>query len=153
MHTEKMNKFLRDAGCLQRSLQRPGRNPSTCVIYFLPQDGLKNVEKSHRRMWIRPLQWEGTGRFYNSVYRWWKFDVLNLFDAGTGYGERCISKAINSNFMRELYEKSWVCRHGSPSSFSAGPEFCRPFSEKFLKSHITVFRAFPSRSSHKNGRL
>lgn len=44
-----------------------------------------------------------------------KFEVLNLVDELTGYGEGCIVKGRNYNFMMYSYETSYIWRHGKPS--------------------------------------
>lgn len=80
-----------------------------------------------------------------------KYEVLNMVDMGTRYGERFIAPDRNGNTMMHMMESLWVYRHGAPKNFSADPEFCRPFFKKFLTGHDITLYPRPSRSSSKNG--
>lgn len=80
-----------------------------------------------------------------------KYEVLNIVDAGTRYGERVIASSRNSTSMQSLLETEWLYHHGAPKTFSADPEFCKPVFERFLRSHNIELRERPSRTSWKNG--
>ena len=82
-----------------------------------------------------------------------KFEVLNVIDLGTRYGERAIARTRSAESMTHMLETEWIYHHGAPAQFSADPEFCRPFMEKFLKAHNVELKPRPSRSSAKNGRI
>lgn len=82
-----------------------------------------------------------------------KFEVLNIIDVGTGYGERSIAPSRNAESMKKSLEEVWFCRHGAPKRFSADPEFCKPTLQRFLKGHEITLCDRPSRSSHKNGMI
>lgn len=82
-----------------------------------------------------------------------KFEVLNVIDTGTNYGERVIVPAKNAQIMMNKIEEEWIYHHGAPKFFSADPEFCRSNMQKFLHSHSIELQARPSRSSSKNGKV
>lgn len=82
-----------------------------------------------------------------------KFEVLNIVDLGTRYGERAIAKMRSAENMTEMIEKEWIYHHGAPAMFSADPEFSRQFMERFLTAHGIQLKPRPSRSSAKNGRV
>ena len=64
-----------------------------------------------------------------------KFEVMNMIDLGTRYGERAIAKTPSSESMTEMLESEWIYHHGAPEKFSADSEFCRPFMQRFLTAH------------------
>lgn len=82
-----------------------------------------------------------------------KYEVLNIIDAETNYGESSIRYAQNAKVMKELFETMWIYNHGAPDSFSADPEFTRPILVKFLESHGIRVDKKLSRSSWKNGKI
>lgn len=82
-----------------------------------------------------------------------KYFILNMVDAGTRYGERAIAFSRDAKTMMEMIETHWLYNHGAPKYFSADPEFCKTFFEKFLLAHKITLRPRPSRASFKNGRV
>lgn len=82
-----------------------------------------------------------------------KYEILNIIDTSTGYGERSVVKSRSAEVMKSKFEEYWICRHGSPGQFSADPEFCQPFFVKYLNGHSIEVNERPARSSHKNGRV
>lgn len=82
-----------------------------------------------------------------------KFEVLNMSDTGTRYGERTISSTRSADAIKTIFEENWVYQHGAPKRFSADPEFCRPVFQRFMAEHGVTVLPRPSRSSHKNGRI
>ena len=82
-----------------------------------------------------------------------KYEVLNIIDLGTRYGERAIATTRSAENMTNMLETEWLYHHGAPDKFSADPEFCKPFMERFLNAHSIELRPRPSRSSAKNGRI
>lgn len=53
-----------------------------------------------------------------------KYELLNVVDCGTGFGERTFVRSRDSHNMMTKFEEVWMCRHGAPQHFSADPEFC-----------------------------
>lgn len=53
-----------------------------------------------------------------------KYEVLNIVDTSTVFGERSVVQARCANVMMSNFEDSWPFRHGPPEHFSADPEFC-----------------------------
>lgn len=82
-----------------------------------------------------------------------KYELINILDLGTGYGERAIVNSRSAEVMMSKFEEYWICRHGSQREFSADPEFCLPFFVKYLSGHNIKVNDRPARSSHKNGRI
>lgn len=82
-----------------------------------------------------------------------KYEVLNIIDLGTRYGERAIATTQSAENMTNMLETEWLYHHGAPGKFSADPEFCRPFMERFLNAHSIELKPRPSRSPAKNGRI
>lgn len=82
-----------------------------------------------------------------------KYEVLNIIDLGTKYGERIISQSRTAEKMKETFETKWFYNHGAPRRFSADQEFCRPVLHRFLSKHNILLNPRPSRSSHKTGRV
>lgn len=82
-----------------------------------------------------------------------KYEVLNLNDAGTRYGERTIATTRSAEAIKTIFEQAWLYQHGAPTRFSSDPEFCRPVLRRFLEGHGVTVLPRPSRSSHKNGRV
>lgn len=82
-----------------------------------------------------------------------KYEVLNVIDTGTNYGERTIVPKKEATTMKEKLETEWLCHHGAPEHFSADPEFCRPIMNKFLESHNIKMKSRPARSSYKNEKV
>lgn len=82
-----------------------------------------------------------------------KYEVLNIVDTNTAYGERIQVESIIAGVMMAKFEEIWLCRHGNPSSFSADLEFCMPFFANYLSIHGIEFKDRPARSSHRNGRV
>lgn len=74
-------------------------------------------------------------------------------DTGTTYSERCIAPSRSADHMKSMINIMWLCRHGGPKRFAAGPEFSMKFMKILLfgLNHFVVERA--SRSLHKNGIL
>lgn len=66
-----------------------------------------------------------------------KSEILNVVDTGTAYGERIAVQSRSAKTMMDKFEEIWLCRHGAPSKFSADPEFCQPFFQKYLAGHGT----------------
>lgn len=54
------------------------------------------------------------------------FEMLNIVDVRTGYGERIMAPKRDAGTMKQQLETGWLCRYGSPKEFIADPEFCRP---------------------------
>lgn len=82
-----------------------------------------------------------------------KYEVLNMIDAGTNYGERVIVQKRDAQEMAAKLETEWIYHHGAPRTFSADPEFTRPALRKILKSHGIDIQERPSCSSSKNGKV
>lgn len=81
-----------------------------------------------------------------------RYEVLNIIDTGTRYGERVIASTHSGEEIMRLLETEWIYHHGAPEAFSAEPEFCKGFFERFLSAHSIKLHARPSRSSSKNGK-
>lgn len=81
----------------------------------------------------------------------YKYEILNMIDVGTGYGERSIAPSRSADVMRQMMEVGWLYRHGATKTFSADPEFCRSVLKTFLESNKVTLADCPPRSSHKNG--
>lgn len=82
-----------------------------------------------------------------------RYEVLNIVDTGRSYGERAIASAHTADIMMRMLETECLYHHGAPDAFSADPEFCKGFFERFLSSHGIKLRPRPSRSSHKNRKI
>lgn len=82
-----------------------------------------------------------------------RYEVLNIVDTGTRYGERVIASTHSGDVMMKLIETEWIYHHGAPEAFSADPEFCKRFFERFLSAHAIQLHPRPSRSSSKNGKV
>lgn len=82
-----------------------------------------------------------------------KYEILNMIDTGTRYGERVLTKSRSAAEMKEHFEKQWFYHHGAPVHFSADHEFCRPILQRFLTMHSIHIHPRPSRSSNKTGRI
>lgn len=80
-----------------------------------------------------------------------KFEVLNIVDTGTAYGERSIAPSRSSDNMKAMLESMWICRHGTPKRFATDPEFCKLNMKQFLAGLGIALDERPSRSSHKIG--
>lgn len=78
------------------------------------------------------------------------FEILNVVDMGTKYGERKMEPTRTADRMNELLETEWIFHHGATRMFSADSEFCKPIISTFLESHNIQLNSRPSRSSHKN---
>lgn len=78
------------------------------------------------------------------------YEIINIVDASRGFGDRTIVESRSAKVMVSKFEESWICRHGSPKSFSVDLEFCQPFFVKYLGGHGIQTNERPSRSSHKN---
>lgn len=52
-----------------------------------------------------------------------KYELLNIVDASTDYGERSIVTSRGADVMMPKLEEYWLCRHVSPQYFSADPNF------------------------------
>ena len=82
-----------------------------------------------------------------------KFEIINIVDMGTNYGERTIVSRRTADEMKHKLETDWLYHHGAPQEFSADPEFTTPTLKRFLKSHAIEVKERPSRSSSKNGKV
>ncbi len=82
-----------------------------------------------------------------------KFQVLNIIDMGTNYGERTIVSRRNADEMKNRIETEWLYHHGAPRFFCTDPEFTKPLLKNFLKSHGIITQERPSRCSSKNGKV
>lgn len=91
--------------------------------------------------------------FVTILIREERYEVLNIIDTGTRYGERVIAHNHRGDTMMNLFENEWIYHHGPPISFSADPEFGKGFFKKFLSSHGITLHTRPSRSSSKNGKV
>lgn len=82
-----------------------------------------------------------------------KYEIFNIIDLGTGYGERSIAASHGTEQIIQLIETTWLYRHGAPGTLSADPEFGHDRLKAFLATHNIHLAARPSRSSHKNGHI
>lgn len=82
-----------------------------------------------------------------------KYEVLNMIDMGTRYGERALTTSRTAEEVKRTFEVYWFYKHGAPKHFSADHELCRPVLERFLNAHQIQLNPRPSRSSHKSGRV
>lgn len=82
-----------------------------------------------------------------------KFEVLNIIEAATRYGERTIEFYRTAKQVTEIFERTWFCEHGAPMTFSADPELCLTVLNYFLDKYGIIKRERPSSSSHNNGRI
>lgn len=81
------------------------------------------------------------------------YEILNIIDVGTKYGERSLAESRSCKEMKRLFEESWFYRHGAPRRFSADHEFCRSALTSFMELHEITVNPRPSRSSHKCGQV
>lgn len=81
------------------------------------------------------------------------YEVLNIIDVGTRYGERDISSDWQGNTMMQMIEIECIYHHGAPRFFSADPELFRPLLDYFMKMHHIKTNPRTSRSSPKNGKI
>lgn len=91
--------------------------------------------------------------FVTVMIRGERYEVLNIVDTGTRYGERVIACNHSGDTIITLLETEWIYHHGAPGAFSADPEFCKGFFERFLSAHAINLHPRPSRSSSKNGKV
>lgn len=82
-----------------------------------------------------------------------KYEILNIIDTGTRYGERMMTTCRSAENMKQQFETNWFYVHGAPSHFSADHEFCRPTLNRFLTKHSITLHPRPSRSSNKTGKV
>lgn len=80
-----------------------------------------------------------------------KYELINILDLGTGYGERAMVKSRSAEEIMYKVEEYWICRHGRPRRFSADPELCQPFSVRYLGGYNIKVNERPANYSHKNG--
>lgn len=76
--------------------------------------------------------------------------VLNLTDTNTAYSEMVIAPTTKMLFVIKAIEVYWICRHGSPSTLSAGDEMNNTVLQKFLTSHNIIFNARPTGPQRHN---
>lgn len=79
-----------------------------------------------------------------------KYEVLNIFDMGTRYGERAMAPTRDGRAMMNMVETHWLYQHGAPKNFSADPEFCKAIFRKFLTGHDIKLNVRPSPSLSRN---
>lgn len=148
---EKMKRIIKDGGMatpeLNAACEKVFQVCQICVSSGRP--GIKpKISLSHVNTRFND---EVQADFVTVYIREEKYEVLNVIDSGTRYGERVIATSRDSKSMMSLFETEWLYHHGAPTAFSADPEFCKPFFHDFLKSHKIEARPRPSRSSWKNG--
>lgn len=150
---EEMTRLLTDAGKFTHSLAseyaKVHRSCDICASTGTPTPKRK-ISISHINTEFNN---EIQADFVTIFIREERFEVLNIIDTGTKYGERVIAKDHSGETMINLIETAWFYHHGTPKSFSADPEFCKRFLSRFLQTHAITLNARPSRSSHKNGRV
>lgn len=91
--------------------------------------------------------------FFYVYIREKKYEILNMIDLGTRYGERAMTTSRSADEIKRMFEIFWFYRHGAPRNFSADHEFCRPVLKRFLDTHAIKLNPRPSRSSNKTGRV
>lgn len=82
-----------------------------------------------------------------------KWEIMNIIETGTRYGERAITKSRSAEDIKQTLETCWIYKHGAPRRFSADHELCRPILRKFLDKHAIQLNPRPSRSSDKVGKV
>lgn len=152
-HYQDMKAILRDAGQLKPSLEeaceRVYNACPICASSGRPSDRRKVSITHVNRAFNEEIQTDFTYvRIFDKRY-----EIINIIDTGTKYGERGIVPSRSAETMKAMFEQLWFYNHGVPKRFSADHEFCRPVLKKFLDSHNIILRSRPSRSSHKCGRI
>lgn len=152
-HSDDIKAILRDAGRLDaeasRACEEVVQSCVVCASTGRPAQHRK-VSLTHvNSSFNQELQADFTIVYIQGS----KYEVLNLSDAGTRYGEREIASTRSAETIKGIFERSWMYHHGAPKRFRSDPEFCRPVLRKFMEAHGITVLPRPSRSSHKNGRI
>lgn len=149
--SKEMISLLKDAGLegpeYKRACQKVFDSCGICASSVRPADKAK-VSLAHVN---KSFNSEIQADFVTVYIRDEKFEVINIIDVGTRYGERSIAPCRDGRTMMEIVETRWLYQHGDPKRFSADPEFCKEFFKRFLDSYDIHLMERPSRSSSKNG--
>lgn len=139
MMAEKLKKAMNKVTSSCIPCAKSGRPANTRKLSLKYVNKDFNVEVKADFMTVRP----GEG----------KYEILNIVDTSTGYGERSVVGSRSTETMMSKFEESWLCRHGAPEFFSGDPKFCQPFFVKYLGGNNKKVNERPDRSSHNDGRV
>lgn len=89
--------------------------------------------------------------FLTVRYRDGNYEILNIVDTSTGYGERSIVESGNEHTTGSKFEECSMCGHGSPGHFNADPEFCQPVFAKYVERNEINVNRRAEQSSNTNG--
>jgi len=67
-----------------------------------------------------------------------KYEVTNIVDLGTRYGERALTTSRSGNEMKRIFETHWFYRHDAPHRFGAEHESCIPTLSTFLEKQYPI---------------
>lgn len=91
-----------------------------CTSYGRPQNNVKVSIQHASKAFGKCVQAEFTV-IYIVIQ---KYEVPNVVDIGTSYGERQISSSRSSDSMKIFFEPPWLCHYEAPKEFAADLEFC-----------------------------
>lgn len=74
-----------------------------------------------------------------------RYEVLNIVDTTTRYGERAIAPNQNGETLMNLIEYEWIYHHGPPRAFGADPEFFKGFFKILRQTNEIKLHARASR--------
>lgn len=150
-NSSELSRLFEEAGMLtpriKRAISKVTESCTPCAKSGRP----KNTKKLSLKHVNREFNDEVQADFMTIKHNDDKYEVLNISDCSTAFGERCIVKSRSAEVMMGKFEEMWICRHDCPVRLSADPEFCKPFFLKYLNGLGTEVNERPGRSSHKNG--
>lgn len=123
MTAEEMREFFREAGILTDGLSEAAdRVHAACDI--CTRTGIAVERRKISLTHVNEAFNEEVQADFVTVYiRGEKYEVFNVVDTGTAYGERAIAPSRTAECMQNLFQCEWLYHHGAPRCFSADPEF------------------------------
>lgn len=148
-----MSRLFEEAGMLtpriKKAIDKVTKACTPCARSGRP----KNSRKLSLKHVNKDFNIEVQADFMTVKHQGVNYELLNVSDCNTAFGERSIVTSRGASQMMQKFEESWICRHGPPEKFSADPEFCQPLFVKYLTGYNIKVNERPARSSHKNGRV
>lgn len=125
---EELTRLLKEEGLLTPRIIKPIDKVTSSCIPCSPSGRPKNSKKLSLKHVNKDFNIEVQADFMTVKHEAKTYELLNITYLGTGYGEKCVVTSRPAAVMMSKFEETWICRHGSPTHFSADPEFIRTSS-------------------------
>lgn len=110
--------------CIKKAIEKVTNPCIPCAKNGRP----KNSRKLSLRHVNKDFNIEVQADFMTIKHQGNNYEILNITDCNTAFGERTIVRSRNAEQMMHTFEASWLCRHVPPQEFIADP------ASRFLSS-------------------